>query len=203
MKEIRWAPRVPLQWIKRLYASDASGLRDEKLLYEVGWGLAARAQSVIDVNRAHDHGIARCPECGSDSRLHGVMFHHGAVFRCGCGWSMAQKDYHATYRAQQLTGASISPFAHDFLRDWDRAYNDEDAQMRAIDALIHRFHWELEGKAARPCAVNYIEGKLPEVFRLICELARSGTPEWEEERRVWEKNVDIFKRTIWKEEETR
>ena len=198
MRDVQWAPRVPLDWIRRLYQSDADGLRDGELLMEAGWGLCARAQSVIDVNRAHDEHIACCPECGADASLDGIIRQPDAAFRCACGWAMDQRGYHRTYKGRQLTGSSIVPFAQDFLCSWTAAGSDEDVQMRAIDTLIHRFHWELEGRADRPVAINFIHGKLPEVFLLICELARAGTPEWERERERWAKNEALYRATIWK-----
>lgn len=69
MREVRWAARVSMEDIRRLYASDAAGIRDRELLCEVGWALCARADSVIAVNRAHEEGIARCPDCGGDTPL--------------------------------------------------------------------------------------------------------------------------------------
>ncbi|MGN0743387.1 MAG: hypothetical protein ACI4L8_12080 [Candidatus Fimadaptatus sp.] len=187
-----------MDWIRRLYASDARGLRDSDLLREVGWALYARAQSVLDANRAHDRHIARCPRCGSDAHLTSEPHTPSSAFVCACGWRMDWDDYHATYRRKQLTGSSIVPFVDEFMRAFRAARDDEDAQMRAIDTLLHRFHWELEGLSARPVAVNFIEGRLPEVFHLMCELAHADTPAWQQERSRWEHNVALF-RNIWKE----
>jgi hypothetical protein len=44
-------------------------------------------------------------------------------------------------------------------------------KMRAIDALLHRFHWDLMWSPTRPLAVNFIDPRLNECVRLIVDLA--------------------------------
>ena len=191
MHEIRWAERIEKDKIRKLYASDAAGLRDEALLEEVGWALCARADSFIAVNRAHEEGVAVCPVCGEDVRR------EEGWFSCACGWRLEWEAYHATYHRKQLTGGSVVPFAREFLNRWNRALGDADAKMRAIDILLHRFHWELEGRPSRPAAINFIKGGIPDTFLLLHELAHADTPEWCAEKARWKEN---FKKAneIWK-----
>ena len=45
---IRESRRVPRHKIRRLYESDARGMLDEELLDDVGYGIYARCQDIID-----------------------------------------------------------------------------------------------------------------------------------------------------------
>jgi hypothetical protein len=58
-----WAVRVSQEQIRRLYTSFASGIYDDELLLEVGWGLHARCTDVMAVVSAV-RGEVPCPECG-------------------------------------------------------------------------------------------------------------------------------------------
>jgi hypothetical protein len=69
--------------------------------------------------------------------------------------------------------------------------------MRAIDELLHRFHWEIVGRPSRPVAVNYLNGKMHEVFDMLNDLAHANTPEWTAQRQRWEENIRKS-RMIWK-----
>jgi hypothetical protein len=53
----RYAPKLPLALIARLYRSDASGVRDDALLEDVRWRLPARCRDVLMVSA----GLVRCP----------------------------------------------------------------------------------------------------------------------------------------------
>lgn len=183
MYEVQWAPRISMDTIRRLYAGDAAGMRDTDLLMEVGWALCARSDSIIKVNRAHEENIASCPICESDAPL------RNDAYGCACGWTMDRAAYHLTYKKKQLTGITVVPVAKKFLEDWTAARDDENARMRAIDFLLHRFHWELEGRPSRPVAINYIDGKIDEIFALLNDLAHAGTPEWERQKKIWEENL--------------
>ena len=48
----QWARRVRKEKIARLYASDARGIVDAELIDEVGFGLLARCQSILDATAA-------------------------------------------------------------------------------------------------------------------------------------------------------
>jgi len=45
---IRESRRVPRHKIRRLYESDARGMLDEELLDDVGYGIYARCQDIIE-----------------------------------------------------------------------------------------------------------------------------------------------------------
>ena len=54
----RWAGRVPQHTIKRLYETDARGIYDEELIDEIGWGLHARCQSLLEAEAPPAEGRA-------------------------------------------------------------------------------------------------------------------------------------------------
>lgn len=57
-----WAPRVPQNYIRRLYQNDARGIYDPDLIDEVGYALLSRCQSFLDATAAVQ-GRAPCPVC--------------------------------------------------------------------------------------------------------------------------------------------
>lgn len=185
--EIKWAKRVPQNIIRALYKSDAKNIQDNELADEVGYGFYARAESIVKVNRAHNTGIAECPNCGVDVLCDADMY------ACKCGWHMARKDYHDTYRKKQLVGGMYL-FAEKFMTDWKNAIGDYSKKIIAIDNLIHEFHWHMEQFVTRPAAINFIEGKLASVWNLVIELASYDKNTYKEKMEKWLKTA---KNTPW------
>jgi hypothetical protein len=163
----RWAPRVPAGKIARLYEADALGLPDEELLDDVGSALVARGYSFLVGNKAM-MGTITCLDCGRELPRDGGDKER--VFACDCGWRMSWGGYQQRYQHQQLTGVSVATFVEDYIRAWLAAHTIPE-KMRAIDALIHSFHWELERTPTRPLAVNFIDLRLNECIRFILGLA--------------------------------
>jgi len=194
-----WAKRVEPDLIRRLYRSDAQNLQDNELVDEVGFGLYARADSFIKVNRVHGEGIAECPACKRDVKVADQRF------ACECGWQMPRKEYHATYKSKQLVGWAVVPFAVKFMDDWKQA-KDYAAKMRAIDYLIHTFHHELteESVRTRPAAINFISGRIGPIVDLILELAYANhnAPRNEQTER-WLHNAEksIIKNFVFQKKE--
>src|SRR5260370_18584882 len=62
--DLRWEPRVPGLRIRRLYETDARGIRDEVLLDEVAYALYSRCESILTVTEAV-RGRVKCPRCGT------------------------------------------------------------------------------------------------------------------------------------------
>jgi len=188
--EIQWAKRVDPKLIRRLYASDAKRIQNGELIDEVGYGLYARSESLIKANRAHHDFIVDCPSCGREV-VSDVPSHEG-VFACICGWSMTRQDYHATYRRKQLVAITIVQFAEKFMSDWKKARDSYAKKMKAIDYLIHCFHYELENDriTARPAAVNFIDCALIPSIELILELAYgNGSQEYNDQMQRWIANA--------------
>lgn len=172
-RPIRWAPKVPIPQIRRLYQADATGLRDEELVDEVGWGLYARCVSILEVTEAA-RGRAKCHGCG------GIILHRAGrdeVLRCeSCGWEASWATYRRSYRAKQIFGgAALEAFA-EFQRRYPAARTYPE-KMLLVDRLIHEFHWNLvrgmtEPEATRPAAANLIECRgLREVVAFLDELS--------------------------------
>ena len=197
MSEIRWAPRVSPEKIRRLYLDDARHIINHELLLDVGLSFYARAESIIAINRIHMQNIMNCPVCRKD-----ITMSEDDHYHCGCGWEISSKDLHMTYKGKQAVGPSIVEFAEKFIGDWNRALNDPGAQMKAIDFLIHRFHWEMIQRPTRPVAVNYIEGTMTKVTELILELAFNDDITKTENRESWLKNKALSNE-IWNKEQDR
>ena len=186
---IKWAKRVDPNLIRRLYESDAQNIQDIDLIDEIGYGLYARAESFIKVNRAHCDDVINCPNCNDEIRADEKMF------ACKCGWSILKKDYHHTYKGKQLVGVSVVPFAEKFISDWAMAKDNYSEKMKAIDYLIHSFHWELNEGTTRPAAINFISGKLMQIVELIFELAYAYDEKiYNEQMERWLENA---KKSYW------
>ena len=183
---IKWAARVDPMLLRRLYQSDAKNIRDNSLADEVGYGLYARSVSLIKVNRAHHEFIIDCPLCDSELQC------KSSSYLCACGWCITKKEHHLTYKHKQLVAISIVPFAKKFISDWERAKDDYTAKMKAIDYLIHCFHYELEENrnSARPAIINFIDCKMNLAVELIFELAYGhGSKGYNEEMQRWLNNA--------------
>jgi hypothetical protein len=169
---------------------DAMRMVNHDLLQDVGISFYARAESIIAINKIHTQGIVNCPACRRD-----VSVSDGR-YSCDCGWCIASKELHLTYKGKQATGLSIVEFAEKFIRDWNSALHNPHEQMRAIDFLIHRFHWEMTEKPTRPVAVNFIDGTMKTVTNLILELAYNDDITKIKNREEWLKNNELAN-SIW------
>src|SRR3954447_14811943 len=90
LAEVRWAPRVDPQKIRRLYETDARGIVDDELIEEVGFALYSRCLSIIAATEAHS-GRVQCPRCSQ------IVPHRSdpdAVLQCAnCSWRVRWRDY--------------------------------------------------------------------------------------------------------------
>jgi len=204
-REIRWAPRVPLHKIRRLYETDALGIVDAEQIDDVGYALLARCQSVLDATEAHDFGRLRCPRCRSTIQRRGRPDRpedRAEIIRCpACGWATTGGAYHRTYRAKQLWGRNATPAFETFVRDFERAATPQQ-KMLAIDRLIHAIHGGVaQGYAGRPAAVNVLHGNIREILALLDGLAygHGTTPGLPEGRTAWETTKQGATRlsTLW------
>ena len=57
--EIEWSPRVSLAKIRELYVNEARGTVEDELIEEVGFGLLARCQSIMEYTAACEEGRVR------------------------------------------------------------------------------------------------------------------------------------------------
>ncbi len=197
MEEIRWAPRVPQEAIRRAYECDAAGLQDMDALEEAACALLARCESILAVTRAHAQGLVKCPRCSQEAHR------EGELLACACGWQMSWEDFHRTYRKKKLFGANATPFFRTFAEEYPRMRTYQD-KMMCVDRLIHAFHSvllsaqadgrETEGledaEEGRPVAANLIEGKLGDVIRFLNELDSPSRDQWRQRLRAlsWSKH---------------
>lgn len=90
---LNWSKRVPLEKIKRLYASDARGLLDSELLDQVGHDLYRRCSDIFEFWRACN-GEVTCRQCGQILKRRGhVADTKGDLketLRCRCGWRLTR-----------------------------------------------------------------------------------------------------------------
>ena len=182
--EVRWAPRVPQDKVRRLYESDARGLLDEELVDEVGYGLYGRCRSILRATEAGE-GRVTCPRCG------GVIVREGSekttVIHCeACGWQTTWGAYHKTYQGKQLHGGGAVEAFRTFLTQFDAARTARE-RLIAIDRLIHAWHWEQVQNPTRPAGANLIEGRLGDVVAFLDALSYGdvGTPGMGAKREDW------------------
>ena len=170
---IRWASRVNPQDLLRLYHSDAQGFRDTELVDQVGYAILSRVHDVIAATEAH-YGRAACPVCGA------IISHEEGnleeILCCPCGFAMPWRDYFHSYQGKKLHYGGARPALDLYVRSFTIARSYEE-KMRAIDALVHTFHYELQGRErfSRPVAANILYGKAGEILDTLNALAYSSS----------------------------
>ena len=81
--EVRWAPPVRQDRLRRLYEADARGIADETLTDDIGLALYLRCRSIVTVMEAAAGRVA-CPRCARAGR-------ESVIRRAGKGLSPAGK----------------------------------------------------------------------------------------------------------------
>jgi len=163
---------VPRSKILQLYKWNARGIRDDEPVDEVGYALLARVESCLTVSSAQ-RGEVTCPGCGTII-LRGAAPRSGRndrLMTCNCGWQMPYQEYRRTFHNKHLGCAGMLKPCQGFAEALPktRTYTEK---MVAIDTLMHRFHWELEGHAAQPGATVVIGGKMAEIGDFLDMLTR-------------------------------
>jgi predicted RNA-binding Zn-ribbon protein involved in translation (DUF1610 family) len=193
LAEVRWAPRVNPQKIRRLYETDARGIVDEELIDDVGFALYSRCQSILTATEAHA-GRVQCPRCGA------IVLRprdRDPVLQCEqCAWQVRWRDYFKTYQDKHLHGGgAVAAFAS-YIEEFTRARSPRE-RMLAIDRLIHVFHCELVQDPVRSVGVNLIYGKnTREVTEFLNRLSygEASTPELKETRAAWDRKLNLSRR---------
>ena len=147
---LRYAPKVPLGWIVRLYQRDALGLRDDALVEKVGQRLLERCVDVLRVSDSRVH----CPECAREFVVPWIGVAPETVAACaGCGWQITVGEYHASFEHQDLLGINARAAFADFVHEY-RAARGYPARMLAIDRVVHAVH-----RSGNTAARNLLEGR--------------------------------------------
>jgi ribosomal protein L37AE/L43A len=181
---LRWEPRIAPEKIRRLYETDARGLRDEELLDEVAYALYARCDSIVTVTEAVRHGQLKCPHCARLIPLE----RQAEIIRCaGCSWEMKGTAFRSSYRGQRLNGLGAIDAFRAYVAQFPSARTPSE-KMLLIDRLIHVMHNELADRVQRPAAVNLIEGNVRTIIALLEELAygTESTPGLGNARAGWQ-----------------
>ncbi len=177
-----WAPKVKRQRIRELYENDSAGLTDRSLVDEVGWGLYARCQAILQVTAAHVEGKITCPACERQF----LRDARSDTLACTCGWEVSWTAYHKTYQGRQLIGVNAYQAFADYVRQFP-ILTSESLKMVAIDQLIHQFHTESKESIkviGRPVGANLVEGNLHEVCLFLDELS-SANPSLAGSQAAW------------------
>jgi hypothetical protein len=179
-----WAPRIRKEKIARLYRLDARGIVDEALIDEIGIGILARAESILEATAA-SRGNALCVECRA---LVTHACRNDQDLLCErCGWTCTWASYKRTYQKKQLHAGGIEDFLREFIRTYPRARTPGE-KMVIIDTMIHRYHWEhTKDGVTRPGACNLIEGRLHDIVVFLDELSHGerSTPGTRHTQQAW------------------
>lgn len=164
-RPIRWAPRVSMDAIKRLYEMDASRIIDEALVDDVGMSLLIRCEAIQRVTER------RCPECGEILRDPGPPTNADRRISCPkCTWRGAWREYHKSYKGKRIHGGRAYPAFIEYLRDYPTCRTARD-KILCIDRLVHAIHLSVDKVFTSPAAQNVIEGTLTEVRQFLDSLA--------------------------------
>ncbi len=185
-----WAPRLRKAEIERLYRSCENGLLDEDLVDEVGYGLYARCESMLEVTEILRTGRPKCPAC--KATLPSRNWEPDEMLVCpACEWKCPAQLYQKTHSRKNFsTGGhdeDLRAFMHKF-----RTSQSYGEKLVLIDTLIHYFHWASE--QGRPLATAFIEGNMKSTVAFLDRLSYGDSvPDAvhrtrEEWRRKWAKN---------------
>ncbi|MBN1287314.1 MAG: hypothetical protein JXB47_18080 [Anaerolineae bacterium] len=194
IEAIRWAPRVPMNKIRRLYELDAQGIVDEDLIDDVAYALYARCESILTVTDAV-FGRVKCPCCGAMVARRPGDDKTEVLTCAACGWQVTWGEYFQTYHRKQLAGGGAVGFFKEYRARLPGARSPQ-AKMLLIDWMIHRCHLAVvqpgtDPVDGRPAAVNLIQGNMTQVMFLLDELAYGpgSTPGVVETRDAWRAQV--------------
>jgi hypothetical protein len=203
--DIRWAPKLRPEKLRRLYELDAQGLADQELIDDVGYTLYSRCESILTVTEAFE-GRVRCPGCGTVILRQSGTGPQEEILRCDhCSWQATWRDYHQSWRHRQLWGGNAVPAFQEFVRRFPSA-RDPGQKMLLIDQLIHAYHYDLRRQVYnRPAAANLIEGGLRQVIQFLDALSYGSrsTPGLAPAQVEWREKTDAARRRLSNSERKR
>jgi len=131
----RWAPKLLVALIARLYRTDAAGIRDDELLNDVGWRLHGRCRSLTLVTSRR----MACPECRTEFAAPPLRSPADTYADCPtCRWSITAADYRASWRHRDLMCPGL-PVVAEFVDRWPRLTGYVD-RLLLVDRLVHAVH---------------------------------------------------------------
>jgi hypothetical protein len=166
LNQFRWSPKVPPEYLKRLYRDDARMVYNDELVDEVGYMLYARCLQGRDERILANENKLKCHNCGKI-----LSKTNNQVLQCNCGYYYIFSEYMRSFNKNSMPSRSATPFFNEFIRKWPLAKNYND-KMRLIDWVIHECHLNMfSGVKRKAAGMNLIEGSKKEVCALILELA--------------------------------
>ena len=180
--EIKWAAKVSLSKIRRLYLLEARGLCDDELIDEVGTGLYSRCESILEFTEA-TRGQVKCKRCarsGVTTLIPRLSRSTAEIVRCPvCGWQVRWRVYlkEAEKTGGNLHEGNAGAAFERFVQTYPHCQNGRE-KILAIDLLIHEFHWNLlkESKDERvtiphkPAGLNLLQGSTNQILEFLNQL---------------------------------
>lgn len=189
----QWAGRVSPNSVRRLYASEAKGIRDDSLIDDVGYAILARCESILMATEAHQRRKAACPLCGQVIRHN---WKDDFLLHCkDCKWELSWGAYRKSYRKKQLHAGGMEPFIRAFVSDFTKASSSQE-KMILIDTLLHRYHGEYEGAQGRPGATNLIALRGQKAIVALLDEIGGRIPAPEQAKR-WVEKVRLEESPPW------
>jgi hypothetical protein len=179
--KIKWSQRLPLNKLRQLYLSQASGLLDEELLEDVAVTLYLRCKDIIAVDKSR-HGEVRCPFC-YENKLEEVYIQvnrdeYGKELdklQCGeCFNEFSHAEYKRCHKGEQLNMGGAGEAFRRFINEYERPALPE-KRMLQVDRLIHEFHYNYyksnPNVPTRSVGPNLLGANLTESMKFLNELS--------------------------------
>ena len=186
--KICWHPRVRPERIYQVYQDFARGSLDPTAVDDLGLALLLRCESILRVSQRE----LECPLCGTVFSLANAADPDQSVGCPGkdCSFRVTLQEYQASWSKRYLNGANALPAFEEFSRAYPKARSVEQ-KLRAIDTVIHAFHWDMKiNLPNRSAANNLIEANHDQALELLDSL--SFGPGQTKER--WRQTVAAMRR---------
>lgn len=184
--KIRWAPKIRLELLGRLYAGSAEGLMDEDLLDDVGIRLYLRCESIVMISRKE----LFCPSCGRKISFSTDSGQAGQAECTACGYACTLEQFRKSFQHRDLWQGNAGTCFLKYYQEYS-GHKTAGQKIIAIDTLIHSFHIDAKRNLPnRAAANNLIEGSLEDVVDFLDKLS-GVSPE----------NDEVFRKTaheMWK-----
>jgi hypothetical protein len=163
---VRWAPKIRVEVVVRLYTADAEMRRDDELVDDLGWRLLARSRDVLLVSDSK----VMCLGCGATFDVAWIGEPEERESKCPkCGWTVTAAAYHASFEHRDLNGVGAREAFAEYVARFPRLTTYAE-KMLAIDSVVHAVH-TTGGRAAR----NLFEGRAHDVLATLDSLASSSS----------------------------
>jgi hypothetical protein len=163
----KWACRVSLPKLKRLYQSSARMLLDTELLDDVGLTIYFRCLQGKEERELYYSNKLKCHHCGKIL----TYTKKSDFLQCDCSYQYTPREYGRSYQNEWMPHGKAQPVFDKFIEKWPKAKTPAE-KMNLVDWIIHECHKCLiTGAKADSIAKNLLGGKRTEAEKLILELA--------------------------------